>query len=85
MLNAATNSAYGTTNAVEAATKIVGADQIRTDREAKDARNEARRKARAYGESKSEPLPPVTVRPGTSERLQGVGLNPEAIARTRFI
>lgn len=85
MLNAATNKAYGTTNAVEAATKIVGADQIRTEREAKDARNEARRKARAYGESKSNPLPPVIVRPGTSERLQAVGLNPEAIARTRFI
>ena len=88
-VNAATNAAYGTTNAVEAAANVIGTDQIRSSREAMDARNAAARKERELskqglqGRDKSG-LATVVSRPGTEEAMARLGLEYVKLMGNRF-
>ncbi len=84
MNNAATRSVYGSNDAHEAATNVLGRDQIRTDREAKDARNAAVRAAKLHRQSAANKLPTTIQRPGTNERLNSIGLNQQNINMAQF-
>ena len=84
-LNAATRAAYNTTNAVEGAINLIGKENVRSAREAKDARNAAARKQRATGVSNAVTMPTVVNRPGTNEKLSQLGLNPQQLAAARLL
>ena len=84
MNNAATRTVYGSNDVNEAATNVIGRDQIRTDKEAKDARNAAVRAAKLHRQSAENKLPTIIQRPGTNERLNSIGLNQQNINMAQF-
>ena len=84
MNNAATRAVYGTDDAHEAASNALGRDQIRTEREARDAKNARDRAAKLNPQSATNGLAPIISRPGTNERLISIGLNPGNINMAQF-
>lgn len=90
-VNAATTAAYGTTNATEAAANIIGADQIRTEREAMDARNAAARKMRQQSKSGQRfaagaELATTIHRPGTEDGISKLlGIKYDQLMNSKFI
>lgn len=84
MLNAATRAVYDSSDAHKAATKILGNDQIRTEKEARDAKNAAARSARLNPQSATNKITPIIMRPGTNERLDSIGLSSRNLNLAKF-